>query len=308
MDNQIYIATEEEVKEISRALDSDLRRRIIKLLGRGKMNVGEIARQLAIPQSTCVVNIQILEKAKIIQTEQVAASKGVQKVCFIPFREVVLPLQPESRVEEEHVIVTEMPIGLYTDCQVSTPCGLVNESSIIGYLDQVDSFFHPKRASAGLLWFASGYCEYRFPAKMNLSVQKVMNIRVSMEICSEFPGFKNDWPSDITLWINDKELGTWRSPGDMGSTVGRFTPRWWDLQNTQFGFLKTWKVSHDGSFIDGEAACKTTLRDIRYDECEFFEVRVGVKDDAKFCGGMNLFGRSFGNYEQDIVLKIELDR
>jgi predicted transcriptional regulator len=31
-----------------------------------------------------------------------------------------------------------------------------------------------------------------------------------------------------------------------------------------------------------------------------------VKEDAEYQGGLNLFGRTFGNYEQDIILRIEL--
>jgi predicted transcriptional regulator len=37
-------------------------------------------------------------------------------------------------------------------------------------------------------------------------------------------------------------------------------------------------------------------------------VRVGIKEDAEFCGGINIFGSSYGNYEQDIVFKFEIDK
>ncbi|MDA3956723.1 helix-turn-helix domain-containing protein [Oceanispirochaeta sp.] len=308
MNNKVYLASDDEIADIARALSSKLRRNIIKLLGEKKMNVGEIAKALGIPQSTCVVNIQLLEKANIVKTEQQAASKGVQKICYIPYQEVVLPLLPESHLEEDHFITTEMPIGLYTDCQVSAPCGLITESEIIGYFDQADSFFNPKRATAGLLWFTKGFCEYRFPRPFSISSFKVKSISISMELCSEYPGFNNDWPSDITLWLNGKEVGTWRSPGDCGSTYGRLTPHWWDLMNTQFGFIKTWKITPEGSFIDGEPSGSLTLKDIDYNNCNFFMVRVGIKEDAEFCGGINIFGSSYGNYEQDIVFKFEIDK
>ncbi|MEI3204121.1 MAG: hypothetical protein V8S73_05705 [Lachnospiraceae bacterium] len=38
-----------------------------------------------------------------------------------------------------------------------------------------------------------------------------------MEICSEAPGYKEDWKSDLTLWVNDVEVGTWTCPGDLGA-------------------------------------------------------------------------------------------
>ena len=31
---------------------------------------------------------------------------------------------------------------------------------------------------------------------------------------------------------------------------------------------------------------------------------IGVKDDARNKGGLNLFGRKFGNYPQDIVMRM----
>ncbi|MDC7242108.1 MAG: helix-turn-helix domain-containing protein [Spirochaetales bacterium] len=306
--NDVYLASEDEIENIAKALSSGLRRKIVRLLGDRKMNVGEIAQALEIPQSTCVVNIQILEKANIIRTEQAAASKGVQKICFIPHREIVLPILPESHVEEDNFIVTEMPIGLYTDCNITPPCGLINDTEIIGYFDQTDSFFNPKRATAGLLWFTKGYCEYRFPKASGVINQSVKSISISLEICSEYPGFNNDWPSDITLWLNGKDIGTWRSPGDTGGEYGRLTPKWWDLKNTQFGYMKTWKVTAEGSFIDGEPAENVNLSDIDYMSQDFFLVRIGVKEDAEFSGGVNIFGSTFGNYEQNITFKIEVDR
>jgi predicted transcriptional regulator len=33
-------------------------------------------------------------------------------------------------------------------------------------------------------------------------------------------------------------------------------------------------------------------------------VRIGVKDGARHPGGMNIFGRGFGNHDQDITLRL----
>jgi hypothetical protein len=33
-------------------------------------------------------------------------------------------------------------------------------------------------------------------------------------------------------------------------------------------------------------------------------VRIGVKDNAEHLGGINIFGRGFGNYDQDLVLRL----
>ena len=36
--------------------------------------------------------------------------------------------------------------------------------------------------------------------------------------------------------------------------------------------------------------------------------RIGVRDDARHPGGANIFGRGFGNYDQDIVMRITCTR
>jgi predicted transcriptional regulator len=199
-----------------------------------------------------------------------------------------------------------MPVGLYTDFQASPPCGILNEQSIIGYFDQTEAFLNPKRATAGLIWLTRGYLEYRFPKEQVIEHCRVAAISVCAELCSEFPGYKNNWPSDITLWINGVEIGTWTCPGDMGGEYGRLTPRWWDLKNTQYGFLKTWRISDDGCFIDGVRSGDAVLADLGINEHESFLVRIGVKDDAEFVGGFNIFGRTFGNYQQDIIFRMEI--
>lgn len=62
-------------------------------------------------------------------------------------------------------------------------------------------------------------------------------------------GYNTRWPSDITVSINGMEIGTWTSPGDMGGEHGRLTPDWWTIENTQYGFLTTWKGNTLGSWM-----------------------------------------------------------
>ena len=306
MENRILWAERADIAEIARALDSELRRRMIDLMALGPLNVNQIAEALGIPQSTCVVNIQILERARLIHVEQVAASKGAQKLCSVKWEEVVLPLKDVAAPGDDRMVVVDMPIGLYTDHQATAPCGMINTQGIIGFFDQTETFLNPKRASAGLIWMTKGYLEYRFPKSTAVTVDRIAALSVTFEVCSEFPGYNNTWPSDITVWLNGQEVGTWTSPGDMGGDYGRLTPRWWDLMNTQYGYLKTWKVTSEGCFIDGVKTSDLTLVDFGLREWGFYQIRIGVKDDAEFVGGFNLFGRTSGNYEQDIVLRIEL--
>lgn len=40
------------------------------------------------------------------------------------------------------------------------------------------------------------------------------------------------------------------------------------------------------------------------DDTPYITVRIGVKSDAENHGGINLFGKKFGNYETDLQMRI----
>jgi predicted transcriptional regulator len=180
-------------------------------------------------------------------------------------------------------------------------CGLVSETGYIGHLDDPSAFYEPERIHAQLLWFRRGYIEYRFPNRIPPD-GTTESLEISFEVCSEAPLYHDDWPSDITVWINGREIGTWTCPADFGGEHGVLTPAWWDNSNSQYGLLKVWKLTAQGSYVDGVHVSKTTLADLDLATGDFVRVRIGIKADARNVGGLNLFGSHFGNYPQDIVL------
>jgi predicted transcriptional regulator len=101
------------------------------------------------------------------------------------------------------------------------------------------------------------------------------------------------------------ECGTWRCPGDFGDRRGRLTPNWWKTGNTQYGLLTKWTINNNGCYINNIMISDTNLRDIKMDNKTYLSVRFGNKEDAEYIGGLNIFGRAFGDYEQDIVMIIE---
>lgn len=306
MKHAILLTNEETTPIVVKALNSELRRSMLKLLTGKKMNVNEIAEELNIPQSTCTTNIKLLEKANLLTITHKPAKNGAQKLCSTSCAEVIIPIFNAEREQDDSFIETEMPIGLYTQFSAAPPCGLLSDSGVIGYYDDKNAFLNPNRATAQLIWFQSGYVEYQFP--MNIPpAKKIKSISVIAEICSEFPGHNDNWPSDITLWINGHEIGTWTSPGDMGEKRGHLTPMWWNTKDTQFGFRKVWKTTGEGSFIDSMRSSHNTLKDLEIFSYDSFTIRIGLKEDSPNQGGMNIFGRKFGNYENDIILRIDLD-
>src|SRR5690606_7400426 len=124
----------------------------------------------------------------------------------------------EERVEE-----VSMPVGLYSYATVTPQCGLANREKIIGFLDVPQSFLDPERATAEILWMAGGHVEYVFPNTLPASVE-ILRMEFIAEACSEAPDYNHDWPSDITLWVNETEVGTWTCPGDFGAKRGVLNP------------------------------------------------------------------------------------
>lgn len=294
------------LEAVTKALGSETRLEILRFLSAHTCSVLEIAEALNLPPSTANLHINVLEKAGLIETDLRPATRGLQKVCARSYDRIVIQL-PADPEREGTTVEVSMPIGAFVNVQVTPTCGLAGEWGIIGQLDDPGSFYEPDRIHAQLIWFRRGVLEYRFPNRLPPKV--VLNdIEVSFEVCSEAPLHHTNWPSDITVWIGDVEIGTWTSPADFGGERGALTPAWWGVQNSQYGLLKVWKVTNNGTFVDGLQVSKVTLEHLLLESDEPIPVRIGIKDNASNVGGMNLFGSKFGNYPQDIVLRQHFKR
>ena len=85
---------------------------------------------------------------------------------------------------------------------------------------------------------------------------------------------------------------------------GNYTPKLWKLEGSQYGLQKPWGVTEEGSFVDGVKVSDVRLGDLRLSDHHSIRVKVGIKETAENVGGLNIFGRRFGNYGQDIVLRL----
>ncbi|RYH04502.1 ArsR family transcriptional regulator [Salipiger sp. IMCC34102] len=305
MSNKFLVVDPLDQLDVIKGLASKVRVQIIRLLeAKGPLNVNRVAEELDLPQSTISSNLQILEKVNLVRTRTEKARKGSQKICESVFSEILIGFKDAPVEGEDDGMEVSMPIGLYTRCEVSAPCGLCGPDGVIGLLDVPDTFLEPDRMKAGLLWFTRGFVEYQFPNNLKLLNQKPKALEFSLELSSEVPGTSADWPSDISLAVNGIDVATWTSPGDFGDKRGVYTPDWWKLSGSQYGKLKNWRINGMGSFVDGVRVSEVTLGDLALDNHRSIRMRIGVRDDADHPGGMNIFGRGFGNYDQDIVMRL----
>ena len=296
----------QQMEAVTKALGSETRLEILRFLSAHTCSVLEIAEALQLPPSTANLHINVLEKAGLIETDLQPATRGLQKVCARLYDHIVIKL-PADMAREETLVEVSMPIGAFSDINVMPTCGLLGEVGIIGQLDDPGAFYEPDRIHAQLLWFRRGYVEYRFPNRLPANVL-LDGIEVSFEVCSEAPLHHADWPSDITVWIRGVEVGTWTSPADFGGERGTLTPPWWGIQNSQYGLLKVWRVTPNGSYVDGVKVSKVNLNQLSLQPGEPILMRIGIKETASNIGGINLVGRKFGNYPQDIVLRQHFKR
>ena len=289
-----------ESVELFKALASDTRVRMLELLGGHNMNINELAQALEIAQPTITKHAQILEQAGLITCDYMPGVQGMQKRCSLGFDRFIVNFET-MKVPDFKVLETEMPVGLFTTVHATPTCGLSSPEKLIGIVDDPQAFYHPERATAHHLWLADGFVEYVFPCGVQTS-SKVQKLEILVEMCSEAPDYNNDYPSDITLWINNVEIGTWTSPGDFGGKRGKISPDWWWDTWTQYGMSKLWSVDEDGAYIDGSPISYASLHKVNVKPFEPITVRFGIKPDAEHKGGLNLFGRGCGNYDHDICL------
>ena len=78
------------------------------------------------------------------------------------------------------------------------------------------------------------------------------------------------------------------------------------MRGSQYGVLKYFRVTQYGTFIDGIRISDTSLADLGLLDHRSIRLRIEVPETAEHPGGINIFGRGFGNYDQDIVLRLKI--
>lgn len=290
------------------ALASKTRIQMIELLKHEQLNVKEMAGRLGISSAIVTKHVSQLEEAGILATEVTAGKRGNQKICRLNMDQATLifrdaPASAESAEQPYNHYTSSIPIGQYSAYSVRPTCGLASETKLIGMRDDPRYFAEPEHVLAQHIWFASGFVEYRIPNYLT-GRKPVGSLRISLEICSEAPGYDENWLSDIVFSIGGVTLCTWTSPGDFGVTKGKLTPGWWEAYNTQYGLLKTLLVTDDGTYMDGVKLSDVTVKELPITAGEEILLRIESPENAVHAGGVSLFGKRFGNYEQDIVVTI----
>ena len=170
-----------------------------------------------------------------------------------------------------------------------------------------DFFLDPDRVQAALIWFGRGYVEYKFPNNAKLLNSAVESVEFSMELSSEVPG------TNLELAVRHHALGQ-RHRGrhlDLARRLRR------QARRLHAGLVEARGLavrqaedladrSDGGTFVDGVRISDVTIDDLDLPRHHSIRMRIGIDDKAEHPGGVNIFGKGFGNYDQDIVMRLHL--
>lgn len=284
------------------ALASETRLNIIRFIGRDKKSIGEIASYLNISSAITTRHVLQMEDAGILDSIRGTGINRGKKLVFLKIDTIHVSF-PEKIYHDYKLFATDLKIGHFTDFQVTPTCGLATPLEVVGKVDEPRYFMDSRRVDAALLWFSEGYVEYKIPNL--LAADDVPQLlEISFEAASEFPLSNNVWPSDLSIYINQKKAAVYTIPGNFSDTRGHYTPAWWEDGRSQYGQLKHLRVNTMDTGIDGVAYSKLTIHDLELDKSPFITLRLAVEPDAQNKGGLTIFGKGFGNYDQNIMIRL----
>lgn len=285
-----------------RALNSDIRISIMELLYQeGPLHMSAISDKLNITAGALTPHIKALQECGMVTVEMYSGKHGMQKICSATDESIMI--EPTQQHRSFNIYETEIGVGQFTSYEVSPTCGICTPEKIIGKVDDPRYFASPERFNAEILWFGHGYVEYMLPCFLQPE-QEMVEIQISMEISSEAPGCSEEWPSDVYFSMNGVELGYWTSPGDFGRIQGIYNPPWWFRNWNQHGLYKLLSINNTGTYMDGGRIGEATLQDLKVNDGNALLFRIYVPKNAKNVGGVTIFGRSFGNYPQNIRMRV----
>ncbi len=286
------------------ALASDIRIKVINILSNEENNIKDLAEQLNVSPTIMAKHVNKLEEAGIIKSRNISATRGLQKVCKLDIEKVSLHFGVDFN-RSGKINKLSIPIGTYSSYNFKPTCGIASTESIIGNYDDPRYFSNPDRFKASLLWFTDGWIEYPIPSYI-FDCKTVKSLKFSMEICSEFPESNSYYKSDIYFSLNDISICMWTSPGNPAGRRGRYNPVWW-IMGSEYGYKVDILITEDGTYINDSKISDIKIDDINFKEKKDSILRIEAPSQKKTknSGGFTIFGKGFGDYDQNLELEIE---
>ena len=299
--NGLYKVPEDKVDLVLKALNNSARYNILCQLSQGPMNISELARAINISQPTVTTYINQLEKAGLVFCRLQKSSTGYNKICQTAYTGFSLSWQanPMEDLEAEYKI--DMPVGHYSAIECTTQSFLATQAGIISSSEDFSRFFHPIRMQAELLAIGQGNVRYLFPYNIP-ETHKILYLELSAEIsiaCDHPDAF-----TDITIAINNHHFTPHRLLPNRSEQNQKHRLKWYPKDMKTSGELFVWRVEAERSMLNSMPEGNITLADLNLQPMQPMEVSFEVQSSDEPVGGMIIFGKSFGQYDQDIRLTI----
>ncbi len=288
------------IAQICHALSSEFRLNILRQLRLNPQTIPELAKNNYVAMTTMIFHINTLLEAGLLNIEYISGIRGPVRKCYGKLERMQVDLMAYPSQKPKTELTYTMGVGQFVDSdELSMDCSFSTPDQ--QYRCAWGGLYARERFDATAFWSRSGYVTYAFPNEFVR--RQCTEISISLEICSETYYYDDNYKSDITFWINDVELCTYTCPGDFGSRRGILNPDWWPESASQYGELKIIKINEDGVFLNNRIVNpQVKLSDLKLDHSNRMLFKLGNKKDAQYAGGFNLFGKGFGDYDQDIVL------
>ena len=290
--------------EIFKCLGSEVRMQIVHLLSQnGEMNLNELASALELTNGALTSHVRMLEQCGIIQTVPSYTGRGLQKICSLKVDQMLMNVYPVREALTAKAYETSIRIGHYSDYAAGPSCGIACREKLIGTENDPRCFAYPERVDAEMIWLHDGYVEYRIPNQLPEG-QRIDQITLSFEVGAADQGSESDTQSMLHFLLNGKEMGHWLSIKSMDADGGIYTPGWWQRRERRCGFLKMLVINRIGAFLDGVMMAETGNGYEFLDGSGEMHFRFEARSENGNNGGLALYGRGFGNYQQDIQVRV----
>ena len=299
----IQIHSLEEGLPLFKALGSGVRFRIVELLARHEsLSLNDLAASLGITGNAIIPHLKKLEEHGLITVIQDKESRDPQRRYSLQEVQLLLDIAPTRKDPSANIYEAAIPIGAYGACQVSPPCGFANPEGVL-YQDKPELFITEAHEECRLLWFQHGWVSYSIPNKVPEGSQ-ITQLTISLELSSTQYGKEDADKGEIAFYLNDHLLGTWITFEATGFERGLYTPAWWTGRSMQYGFLKMLVLNDSGVYLDGLKISDAALtQDFSLEEGAPIILKLECRE-GPYQGGMALYGTQFGDYRQDIMVRV----
>jgi predicted transcriptional regulator len=176
-------------------------------------------------------------------------------------------------------------------------------------------FFDIERVKASIVWGSYGFLEYKVPLREPFEAEDILRIEIILEVSAqgELTSHRalslpesvdksqlTDGISDLTFWINGVEAGTVTVEEYSRGSGGKYTPTWWKGSN----YGKQVKITLEKDMIRINDIVQKNSGLVGLNIKDYLQLKVGIKQDAKNKSGFNIYGSHFGNFGNDILVRI----